>query len=52
MVEYLTVTSRQKPDFSAMTAGKATFGLLGAAAMIFEGNSIIQKMMLLIQQRL
>jgi hypothetical protein len=34
-------TSRKKPDFSAMTAGKASLGLLGALAMISEGNSII-----------
>lgn len=30
------------PDFSAFTAGKAVFGLLGAAAMISEGNSIVK----------
>lgn len=39
--ETVTFTSRKRPDFSAMTAGKAVFGLLGAAAMISEGNSII-----------
>jgi hypothetical protein len=30
-----------KPDFSAFTAVKATFGLLGALAMISEGNAIV-----------
>jgi len=31
------------PDFAAFTAGKAAFGMLGAAAMITEGNNIIQE---------
>lgn len=35
--------SRQLPDFTAMTAGKATLGLLGTAAMISAGNDIVQK---------
>lgn len=30
-----------KPDFVAMTAGKAAFALVGAALMISEGNQII-----------
>lgn len=34
-------TDRVKPDFSATTAGKATFGVIGAAAMISAGNRII-----------
>lgn len=34
-------TRAAKPDFSAMTAGKAAFAMLGAIAMISEGNSII-----------
>lgn len=34
-------TKRPLPDFSAMTAGKAAFALIGAALMISEGNSII-----------
>ena len=34
-------TARKVPDFAAMTAGKAAFGLLGALAMISEGNSIV-----------
>lgn len=36
-------TARKKPAFSAMTAGKAMFGGLGAVAMITEGNAIIEK---------
>ena len=35
-------TARKKPDFAAMTAGKAAFAMLGAFAMISEGNSIIE----------
>jgi hypothetical protein len=31
------------PDFSSFTAGKAAFGLIGVAAMISEGNSIIKE---------
>lgn len=37
----VTYTAREKPDFSAMTAGKAAFAMVGAIAMITEGNSII-----------
>ncbi len=37
----VTYTVRKKPNFSAITAGKATFALLGAVAMISTGNSII-----------
>jgi hypothetical protein len=37
----LTYTTRDKPSFAAMTAGKAAFAILGAAAMISEGNGII-----------
>lgn len=36
------VTRHAKPDFIAMTAGKATFGMLGAVAMVKEGNDIVQ----------
>lgn len=39
----LSNTLRDKPSFSAMTAGKAAFGMLGAAAMINAGNKIIQE---------
>jgi len=34
-------TTRKKPDFTAMTAGKAAFAVIGAIAMINEGNSIV-----------
>jgi hypothetical protein len=34
-------TLRPVPDFSAMTATKVTFGIIGAAMMISEGNKII-----------
>jgi hypothetical protein len=37
----LAVSHRAKPDFGAMTAGKAMFGLFGAAAMISAGNKIV-----------
>jgi hypothetical protein len=39
----LTVVKREKPSFTAMTAGKAAFGLIGAAAMVAKGNSIVQE---------
>lgn len=39
----VTYTTRKKPDFAAMTAGKATFAMLGAIAMISAGNSIIEE---------
>jgi hypothetical protein len=34
-------TARDMPDFAEMTAGKAVFGVLGAAAMISEGNKTV-----------
>lgn len=34
-------TARKAPDFAAMTAGKAAFAVLGALAMIGEGNRIV-----------
>lgn len=37
----LVSSSRERPDFLAMTAGKAGFGLLGAAAMVSAGNKIV-----------
>ena len=40
-VSNVTYTTRDKPSFAAMTAGKAAFAILGAAAMISEGNGII-----------
>ncbi len=36
-------TQYEKPDFLAMTAGKAAFAVLGTVAMIAEGNSIIKE---------
>ncbi len=39
----LTAARYKKPDFTAMTAGKAMFGLFGAAAMISAGNKIIEE---------
>ena len=39
----ITVTTREKPSFTATTAGKASFGLIGAAAMVSAGNNIVQK---------
>jgi hypothetical protein len=36
-------SQREKPSFSAMTAGKAMFGMIGAAAMISQGNSIVKE---------
>lgn len=32
-----------KPDFTAMTAGKAMFGMFGAAAMVKAGNDLVEK---------
>lgn len=37
----LASTQYPVPAFTAFTAGKAAFGLLGAAAMIAEGNEIV-----------
>jgi hypothetical protein len=40
----LTITRRrEKPSFMAMTAGKATFAMLGAGAMAVEGNRIVRE---------
>ena len=38
----IAVTMHERPSFSAMTAGKAGFGLLGAAAMIKAGNDLVE----------
>src|SRR4051812_2194318 len=35
------VTRHAKASFTAMTPGKATFALIGAAAMISAGNKIV-----------
>ncbi len=37
----ITVSHREKPVFMAQTAGKATFALVGAAAMVAAGNKIV-----------
>lgn len=39
----VALTTREKPNFSAITAGKAMFALVGAAAMIAAGNEIVEK---------
>jgi hypothetical protein len=39
----VTIIPREKPDFMAMTAGKAAFALIGAAAMLAAGNDIVKK---------
>lgn len=36
-------TRREFPSFSAMTPGKASFGAIGAIAMVSSGNSIIRE---------
>lgn len=33
----------KKPDFTAMTAGKAMFGMIGALAMVSAGNEIVKE---------
>lgn len=39
----LAYTEYARPDFTASTAGKAAFGLLGVAAMIHAGNTIVSE---------
>jgi hypothetical protein len=39
----IAVTTRPKPSFTAMTAGKAAFGMIGAFAMISAGNAIVRE---------
>lgn len=39
----MAITSSDKPDFAAMTAGKAMFALVGAFAMISAGNDIVSE---------
>ncbi|MFC4161198.1 hypothetical protein [Chitinimonas lacunae] len=41
--QVITHTVREKPSFVAMTPGSAALGILGAAAMISQGNSIIRE---------
>lgn len=40
--QLVTLTQRELPSFSAMTAGKAAFGLIGAVGMISAGNAIVR----------
>ncbi len=37
----VALTLHERPSFVAMTAGKAGFGLFGVAAMISDGNSLV-----------
>lgn len=37
----ITLSHRERPDFAALTAGKALFGAIGAVAMINAGNKIV-----------
>jgi len=39
----LVVTRHKIPSYTAMTAGKVTFGLLGVGLMVAEGNKIIKE---------
>lgn len=39
----VALTQRPLPDFAATTPGRAVFGLVGAALMVSDGNSIIAK---------
>lgn len=39
----LVVTTSDRPDFAAMTAGKAMFAVVGAFAMISAGNKLIRE---------
>ena len=39
----IALTRHEKPSFGAMTAGKASFGLLGAGAMISAGNTLVRE---------
>jgi hypothetical protein len=39
----LSLTKREKPSFAASTPAKAVFGLIGAVAIISEGNKIVKE---------
>jgi hypothetical protein len=39
----VAVVRHARPDFVAMTAGKAAFGLVGAGAMVAAGNEIVSR---------
>ncbi|WP_267226253.1 hypothetical protein [Dyella silvae] len=40
--KHVVVTQYAKPDFSAMTPGKAAFGMFGAMAMVSAGNELVK----------
>lgn len=40
--KHVAVSQYAKPDFTAMTAGKAAFGMFGAIAMISAGNELVK----------
>jgi hypothetical protein len=39
----IAITTREKPAFAVMTAGKAMFGAIGGAAMVIAGNNLIKE---------
>lgn len=39
----LALSASDRPDFAAMTAGKAMFAMVGAFAMISTGNEIVRE---------
>jgi hypothetical protein len=39
--KHVVISHYAKPDFTAMTAGKAAFGLFGAVAMINAGDELV-----------
>ncbi|GAB3389475.1 hypothetical protein [Lysobacter fragariae] len=39
----IALTVHERPSFTAMTAGKASFGLFGAGAMIAAGNKLVDE---------
>jgi hypothetical protein len=41
--KHAAAVAAETPSFTAMTAGKAMFGVFGAAAMISEGNALVAK---------
>ena len=40
--KHVVVSHYAKPDFAAMTAGKAAFGLVGGLAMVSAGNDLVK----------
>jgi hypothetical protein len=40
--KHVVVSHYAKPDFAAMTAGKAAFGLIGGLAMVSAGNDLVK----------